>query len=259
LASPLLVGGRPGAEACVRSPRFWAAGGFLPDSQDVAGRVGEQRNPERAFRVGLRDDLPAMGGDGGKRAVDVELAFGTKAQLLKTAIDVAIAGDHDPVAVLDRDWATAATATATVHEFLAVIGRTLRPAMARSAGLVLAAYDAAGTDPAVRELAERLSTQRAATVAWIIDGITDRASLREGVTRRHAIDQVWLLMDPAVYHRLTRYRGWSPARYEKWFTDTTIRLLLGLPREHPAGPCQAPAELSLTARSDLRGGQDHAV
>jgi hypothetical protein len=33
-------------------------------------------------------------------------------------------------------------------------------------------------------------------------------------------------MDPAVYHRLTRYRGWSPARYEKWLTDTVIRLLL---------------------------------
>jgi AcrR family transcriptional regulator len=156
----------------------------------------------------------------------IELAFGTKAQLLKTAIDVAIAGDHDPVAVLDRDWATAAQATATVQDFLTAVGRTLRPAMTRSAGLVLAAYDAAGTDPALRELANQLATQRAATVAWIIDGIGDRAALREGLTRRRAIDQVWLLMDPAVYQRLTRYRGWSPASYEKWFTGTITRLLL---------------------------------
>jgi hypothetical protein len=37
---------------------------------------------------------------------------------------------------------------------------------------------------------------------------------------------VWLLIDPAVYHRLTSYRGWSPARYEEWLTDTIIRLLL---------------------------------
>ena len=43
---------------------------------------------------------------------------------------------------------------------------------------------------------------------------------------RHAIDQVWLLMDPAVYQRLTRYRGWSPADYEQWFTGTITRLLL---------------------------------
>jgi AcrR family transcriptional regulator len=156
----------------------------------------------------------------------IELAFGSKPQLLKAAIDVAIAGDHDPVAVLDREWATAAQATATVQDFLAAVGRTLRPAMTRSAGLVLAAYDAAETDPALSELAEQLSTQRAITVAWIVDGIRDRAALREGITRRHAIDQIWLLMDPAVYHHLTRYRGWSPATYEKWFTDTVTRLLL---------------------------------
>ncbi len=162
----------------------------------------------------------------GVSVATIELAFGSKAQLLKTAIDVAIAGDHDPVAVLDRGWATAAQASTTVHDFLTAVGRTLRPAMTRSAGLVLAAYGAAETDPALRELAAQLATQRANTVAWIIDGIRDRADLREGITRRHAIDQVWLLMDPAVYHHLTRYRGWSAANYEKWFTDTITRLLL---------------------------------
>jgi AcrR family transcriptional regulator len=162
----------------------------------------------------------------GVSVASIELAFGTKAQLLKTAIDVAIAGDHDPVAVLDRDWATAAQTATTVHDFLTAVARTLRPAMTRSAGLVLAAYDAAATDPALPQLANQLATQRATTVAWIIDGIRDRATLRKGLTRRHAIDQVWLLMDPAVYQRLTRYRGWSPTGYEQWFTDTITRLLL---------------------------------
>jgi AcrR family transcriptional regulator len=162
----------------------------------------------------------------GVSVASIELAFGTKAQLLKTTIDVAIAGDHDPVAVLDRGWATAAQATTTVHDFLTAVARILRPAMTRSAGLVLAAYGAAETDPALRQLAKQLATQRAATVAWIIDGIGDRATLRAGLTRRHAIDQVWLLMDPAVYQRLTRYRDWSPADYEKWFTGTITRLLL---------------------------------
>jgi TetR/AcrR family transcriptional regulator, regulator of autoinduction and epiphytic fitness len=162
----------------------------------------------------------------GVSVASIELAFGTKAQLLKTTIDVAIAGDHDPVAVLDRGWATAAQATTTVHDFLTAVARILRPAMTRSAGLVLAAYGAAETDPALRQLAKQVATQRAATVAWIIDGIGDRATLRAGLTRRHAIDQVWLLMDPAVYQRLTRYRDWSPADYEKWFTGTITRLLL---------------------------------
>ena len=43
----------------------------------------------------------------------VELLFGTKVALLKAAIDVAIAGDDEPVAVLDRAWAGAARRAAT--------------------------------------------------------------------------------------------------------------------------------------------------
>src|ERR1700755_1709329 len=40
----------------------------------------------------------------------VEAAFGTKARLLKAAIDVATAGDDEPVAMLDRAWARRAQA-----------------------------------------------------------------------------------------------------------------------------------------------------
>jgi len=157
----------------------------------------------------------------------VELAFGTKAQLLKTSIDVAIAGDDAPVPVLDRDWAAQAQATVTTDEFLAAVGRVLRPAMVRSAALVLAAFEAASTDPGIRDLADRLALQRAITAAWIVDGIRQRAALHPGLTRRRAIDQVWLLMDPAVFERLTTYRRWSPREYERWFTDSAVRLLVG--------------------------------
>jgi AcrR family transcriptional regulator len=203
-----------------RSPRRAA------QAQDTRRRIVSAATEQFASAGYQATTMRSIAAAAGVSVASIELAFGSKARLLKAAIDVAIAGDHDPVAVLDRDWAAAARTTTTVQDFLTAVGRTLRPAMTRSAGLVLAAYDAAGTDPALRELAEQLSAQRATTVAWIIDGIRDRASLRSGVTRSHAIDQVWLLIDPAVYQRLTRYRGWSPARYEKWFTDTITRLLL---------------------------------
>lgn len=203
-----------------RSPRRTA------QAQDTRQRIVSAATEQFASAGYPATTMRSIAAAAGVSVASIELAFGSKARLLKAAIDVAIAGDHDPAAVLDRDWAAAARATTTVHDFLTAVGRTLRPAMTRSAGLVLAAYDAAGTDPALRELAEQLSTQRAATVAWVIDGIRDRAALREGITRRYAIDQVWLLIDPAVYHRLTRYRDWSPAYYEKWLTDTITRLLL---------------------------------
>jgi len=216
--SPASPSGKPSRE--YRSPRRAA------QAQDTRKRIVSAATEQFASAGYQATTMRSIAAAAGVSVASIELAFGSKARLLKAAIDVAIAGDHDPVAVLDRDWAAAARTTTTVQHFLTAVGRTLRPAMTRSAGLVLAAYDAAGTDPALRDLAEQLSAQRATTVAWIIDGIRDRASLRSGVTRSHAIDQVWLLIDPTVYQRLTRHRGWSPARYEKWFTDTIIRLLL---------------------------------
>jgi AcrR family transcriptional regulator len=198
----------------------------VAQAQDTRKRIVSAATEQFASAGYQATTMRSIAAAAGVSVASIELAFGSKPRLLKAAIDVAIAGDHDPVAILDRNWAAAARTTATVHDFLTAVGRTLRPAMTRSAGLVLAAYDAAATDPALRELAEQLSAQRANTVTRIIDCIRDRASLRKGVTHSHAIDQVWLLIDPAVYQRLTRYRGWSPARYEKWLTDTITRLLL---------------------------------
>jgi AcrR family transcriptional regulator len=156
----------------------------------------------------------------------IERLYGSKARLLKAAIDVAIAGDHEPVAVLDRAWVADAEAATGGAEFLAVVARIVRPAMTRSAGLVLAAFQAAATDETLIDLARQLTEQRAATVGWIVDGLRRRAPLRAGLSRRRAIDQLWLLMDPALYEGATRHRDWTPAAYEKWFAETAVRLLL---------------------------------
>jgi len=64
----------------------------------------------------------------------VESLFGTKARVLKAAIDVAIAGDDEPIAVLDRSWTVAAVLSETAGEFLAIVAGVIGPAQARSAG-----------------------------------------------------------------------------------------------------------------------------
>src|SRR5260370_27043869 len=76
----------------------------------------------------------------------VEALFGTKARLLKAAIDVAIAGDDEPVAVLDRGWAAEARKAGTAEGFLAGVAGVVAAAQARSAGLVLAVFVGAAED-----------------------------------------------------------------------------------------------------------------
>jgi AcrR family transcriptional regulator len=157
----------------------------------------------------------------------VELLFGTKGRLLKAAIDVAIVGDDEPVAVLDRSWAQAAVEADTAQGLLAVVAGVLGSAQERSAGLVLAAFEAASTDVELEELAGQLTAQRATTAGWIVDQLAGKAPLREGCAREEAVDTVWVLMDPAVFDRLTRQRRWTLPQYQQWFARSVDRLLLG--------------------------------
>jgi hypothetical protein len=116
-------------------------------------------------------------------------------------------------------------AATDVDELLSVVAGVLAPAQTRAAGLVLAVFEGAAADPALAELARQLITQRARTAEWLVDRLVDIAPLRGGGTRHEAIDTVWVLMDPAVFERLTRHRGWTTERYERWFADSIARLL----------------------------------
>jgi AcrR family transcriptional regulator len=156
----------------------------------------------------------------------VELLFGTKARLLKAAIDVAIAGDHEAVPVLDRSWTGAATASTSVEEFLSIVATVIGAAQARSAGLVLAVFEGSLKDPELAELAEQMIRQREITAGWIVDGLAGKADLRDELTRQDAVDTMWLLMEPAVFQRLVRHRHWTVDRYQNWFARTARRLLV---------------------------------
>jgi len=164
--------------------------------------------------------------DGASVAVPtVELLFGTKSRLLTAVIDVAIAGDDEPVAVLDRDWATVALRQTSARGLLRVIATVLRAAQERSAGVILAAYEAAASDPVVARLVDDQEQRRATTARWMVDGVAALSPLRPGLTAGDATESVWLLMDPAVFVRLTCRRGWTPERYETWWAESVLRLL----------------------------------
>lgn len=163
----------------------------------------------------------AVASAAGVSVATVEQLFGTKAHLLKAAIDVAIAGDDEPVPVLQRSWAAAVRRAGSPEEFLAAVADVLAAAQARSAGLVLALFEAARTDPGLAPLCARKAAEREATAAWIVDALARLAPVTRG-----GLDSLWILMDPAVFDRLIRTRGWSVERYAAWFADSARRLLI---------------------------------
>jgi AcrR family transcriptional regulator len=173
--------------------------------------------------------MRAIAGGAGVALPTVEALFGTKARVLKAAIDVAIAGDDDQVAVLDRQWARAAEQAATVEQFLAIAAAVITPAQSRSSGLVLALFEGSSADAELARLAAQMITARAVTARWLVDTMITKAPLRDGCTPNEAIDTMWILMDPAVYDRLTRQRQWTSRQYQEWFAGSAYRLLISDP------------------------------
>jgi AcrR family transcriptional regulator len=167
--------------------------------------------------------MSAIAAAAGVSLPTVELAFSTKASLLKEVIDVAIAGDDEPIPVLERPWAARIQTTTTPQQFLAQVADVLVAAAARADSLILAAFEAARSDDRLAPLAAQLKAQRAVTAGWIVDGLAARSPLR--TDRAQAVDTIWLLMEPALFDRLTTDRGWSPQRYGGWFADSALRLL----------------------------------
>jgi AcrR family transcriptional regulator len=169
--------------------------------------------------------MPTVARAAGVSVPTIEAAFGTKARLLRAAIDAAIAGDDEPVPVLDRAWAASARRADTVEDFAEIVARVVGPAQERSAGLVLALFEGAASDPELAALSERIVDQRRGTAGWLVDALAAKASLASDYSREGLIDTVWILMDPALYDRLTRQRHWSRLRYEHWFARALRRLL----------------------------------
>jgi AcrR family transcriptional regulator len=215
------------AEAIVDKPRR----GYVSATRTERAQKTRKRVIEAATRLFVQQGygtttMRAIADEAGVSVPTVELLFGTKAQLLHVVIDVAVAGDDEPLPVLSRAWAAEAQSARDVADFLSVVAQVLSEAQARSAGVMLAAYEAAASDPDIQLLIMDRESQRERTTTWIVNGVVERAGLRPGLDRAAAIDTVWMLMDPVIFNRLMRHRGWSLDRYASWFADSVTRLLV---------------------------------
>jgi AcrR family transcriptional regulator len=155
----------------------------------------------------------------------VEQIFGTKRALLKTVIDVALAGDDEPVGVADREWVHRAQAAKSFEEMLAITAAGVREISERLSDVVAIMNQAAGADAELAVLARMFDEQRLIGAQAIVAGLSTRRPLRADLDPDTAADTMWLLMDPVVYRRLTLDRAWSSDDYQLWFVDSTRRLL----------------------------------
>jgi AcrR family transcriptional regulator len=153
-------------------------------------------------------------------------AFGSKAGVLKQAVDVAVVGDDEAVGVLDRDGfqdvMTGPDLGAQIR-MAAALGREIH---ARSADLLALVAGVAGADPAVAELQADLRRQRLESGHAFV-GALPPGSLQPGLDVDEACEVLDLIAGPEGWSRLVTEAGWTPERYEAWLADAIERLITG--------------------------------
>jgi len=153
-------------------------------------------------------------------------AVGGKLELLKLALDWAVVGDDQSAALADRAairrWLDQPDPRGVLTGFAG-----LQAAIGARVGPLYSALEiAAGMDPAARELVAESQRHRLDDARKVVRRLRDLNALASGITHQEAADLVWLAMDPALFDRLVRVRGWSTSRFGEWLGENLCRQLL---------------------------------
>jgi len=153
-------------------------------------------------------------------------AVGGKAVLLKTAYDVALVGDDEPVPMPQRPWAQGVAKATTPAAMLEAYADLMLVLASRVGGINEAIRGAAAADAQVLAVWTKIQQERRIGAANIVRMAIERGGIRSGLDPELAADVVWVLNDPGLYVRFVCERGWAPNAYRDWLAATLKAQLL---------------------------------
>ena len=167
--------------------------------------------------------VAAIAADAGVSVEAIYKAFRNKPGLLKALFDVAIAGDDEPVPLVEREFVGAINAEPDPSEKLRLYARHLASSMARTAPIQLLVRAVAGVDPDIAAVHEQLQRERLTGMTAFATHLAESGSLRDGVSRNDARDILWTYTAVELYELLVDGRRWSNTRYRDFVADALDR------------------------------------
>jgi hypothetical protein len=140
-------------------------------------------------------------------------------------VEIALVGDHDGIAVVDRAPGLADISGARYAARFADYAKFIRTLNERVAPLIRVLEQATSSEPALKELRGRLrDVQRADCRHWI-DQLGPQ-SLRPGLSTHEAVNVMSTINTPYVYSLLTVDGDMTADDYERWLAHALPHLLL---------------------------------
>jgi len=159
-------------------------------------------------------------------AETVYARFRNKRTMLSELIDVVMVGDDVPVPILERPWVQHMRDEPDPERRANILARQGRLILERTAPIYEVLRGAAATDPQVTTLWELNKAQRFAGQRELLHIVLGRIPLRQGLTVETAADILFAVGSPETYRLLVIDRGWSADRFERWYAEAMVRLLL---------------------------------
>jgi AcrR family transcriptional regulator len=181
---------------------------------------------QRGFAATTIDAVAAHAGVSRKT---VFTSVGNKVALLHLAYDYAMAGDDEPVPVIDRPELRQIIAEQDPWRQGEMYAAFVTATNGRTSKLWMALRGAAEVDQEARHLYEKWEDERRAAMrSGPIPVFAEKKALRSGLTPEIAADIMWTLVDPALYHRMVDRAGWTPDQFREWLAYTMRTQILRL-------------------------------
>lgn len=154
-------------------------------------------------------------------------SVGGKVALLKLAYDYAMAGDDEPVPMIERESLQTIIAEPDPYEQMRLFAGHVTETGERISALWLALRGAAEVDPEARELYEGWHQELLESMhAGPVTELRAKGAIREDLTDDEAAAIYWVLIDPELFHRLVVQAGWSRDRFREWLHEAFVTQIL---------------------------------
>jgi AcrR family transcriptional regulator len=177
--------------------------------------------------------MPAIAEAAGVALDTVYAAIGSKPELLRHLIELAISGESRPVAGEERAYAREMREEPDARKKLARYARAIVEIHPRLAPLFQVLREAARTEPELAALWREIADRRAVNMRRLVADLVATGEVRPGLESDEIADFIWATNSPEFYLLLVEERGWLPERFQAWLAELWTRTLL---TDSPGGP-----------------------
>ena len=153
-------------------------------------------------------------------------AFESKFGLFSRLMDVIVAGDHEPVALADRDDQRALSSLTDAKALIAANVILAIEILARLDEIYPVLRAAAASDAQIAEAHTRFTMHaRFDDMRRVAEQLSKLPTVRR-LDVDYIAETLWAILAPDTFDLLTTHRGWSTEQFAAWATDTLTATLL---------------------------------